>query len=259
MKVSKIAVILAIVGLALTGYFALSGTVRRSPTVSHDTLVVGTNTPFPPFEYRLGNEIVGIDIDIVRKVAKIKHKRLIIKDFQDFHALLPALADGKLDLVASGVSITPERKEVVDFSDYYFISSQSVVSLERKKIKISDVQDFKDLIVGYQDGTTSQSWVEKNLSGIAGKSFSDLKMGIQLLRTGAVDVIVLDKPAAEILVKRSGDFRIAGEIKTEEKYAFAAQKGDPKNIIPAMNKLIREIRETGEYQNIIDKWFGGAR
>src|SRR5690606_37212807 len=83
------------------------------------TLILGTSADYPPFEFLSGNDIVGLDIEIAEHVAESLNKKLIIKDM-DFSTLIPALNAGKIDIAMAGLSVTPERKKRVDFSDVYF-------------------------------------------------------------------------------------------------------------------------------------------
>jgi len=127
-KSNWIALTIAVVALVTVGVFAIRTTANTIMPAEGKILNVGTNTPFPPFEDRKGDEVFGFDIDLVQMLAKDTGKTLVIKDFQDFYGLLPALVAGKLDVVISAVTITPERAEVVDFSNVYFTTSQGVIA-----------------------------------------------------------------------------------------------------------------------------------
>ncbi len=90
-------------------------------------LVMGTAPGFPPFEY-LDNQsvVVGVDIDIMARVAKSLNKELVVESI-DFDGLIPALNSGKIDVIAAGMTVKEERKVNVDFSTTYFDASQVVV------------------------------------------------------------------------------------------------------------------------------------
>jgi len=80
-------------------------------------------------------------------------------------------------------------------------------------------------------------------------------LGLQYLRLGNVDVLLLDKPVADAFAKQNKDIAVVGEIKTGETYGIAVQKGDPNKLLPAFNKLLTKP----EYQDLITKWFGGQK
>lgn len=98
----------------------------REETSFGETIVMGTNAEFEPFEYRDGEKIIGYDIEIANEIANGLGKDLKIEDMA-FDSLIAALTSGKVDFVLAGMSITEERKENVDFSDEYFNASQVII------------------------------------------------------------------------------------------------------------------------------------
>ncbi len=246
-------VVLIFVAMLTAGFFAVKQTQARMTTpASSEQFVVGVNTPFPPFEDRKGEEVIGFDIDLIKNFAEKQGKTVVVKDYQDFYALLPALVAGKLDIVISAVSITPEREDVVSFSKPYFTTSQGVIAKKGSTLKVTSTQDFANLTVGVQEGSTSETWVKENLTKPA-TSFGELGLGLELLRLGKVDVIMVDKPVADSYAKQSSDIVVVGNIDTGETYGIAVQKGDPRKILPDFNKLI----DSPDYQKLVVKWFGG--
>lgn len=263
-KRSILAIIVALVLFLGVLWFAIASTIDKAHEPSRGILVVGTNTPFPPFEDRKGEELIGFDIDLAERLAKALGKRLVIKDFNEFDALLPGLQAGTLDMIASAVTIRDDRKEVVDFSDSYFDASQAIIANKGNSFIFSgNPADFTGYKVGYQKGTTSQSWVESHLLGKVKAGdlipFGDLTVGLGLLRLGSVDLIIIDEPVARSFAKNNSDIIVAGTIETGEKYGLAVPKGDPKKILPTINKALKEMKETGEYDKLIQKWFGGQK
>lgn len=100
--------------------------IPASLATSGDTVVLGTNAAFPPFEYVDGKNIVGFDITMGEKIAKTAGKKLEIMDMA-FDSLIPALQSGTIDFIAAGMSVTEERKKNVDFSVPYFASEQVII------------------------------------------------------------------------------------------------------------------------------------
>ena len=91
-----------------------------------DTLIIGTNAAFPPFEYVEGKSIVGFDITMGQKIAKDAGMKLEVVDMA-FDSLIPALQSGTIDFIAAGMSVNEERKKNVDFSETYFESEQVII------------------------------------------------------------------------------------------------------------------------------------
>lgn len=259
-------IIIALILLAAAVFFAIFFTKESCSAPEKKFLVVGTNTPFPPFEMKRGEEIVGLDIDMAKEIAKRLGRKLVIKDFIEFDALLPAVQAGSLDMVASSVTIRGDRDEVVDFSTPYYSSAQGVLAKKGGRLTTQgrfNQESFTGTKVGYQEGTTSQFWAEEKLLGkinLAGKTvFDDLNFGIQLLRVGELDAVILDEPAARSFAQSNPDLIFAGAIETGEKYGFVVEQGDPKKFLPTINKVIIEMQKDDRYKKLLDKWFGGEK
>lgn len=90
------------------------------------TVKLGTNAAFPPFEYVEGNNIVGFDISMGHFIAQNCGAKLQVVDMA-FDSLIPALSSGAIDFIAAGMSVTEERKKNVDFSNPYFSSEQVII------------------------------------------------------------------------------------------------------------------------------------
>ena len=100
--------------------------IPASEATSGDTVVLGTNAAFPPFEYVEGKKIVGFDITMGERIAKTAGMKLEVLDMA-FDSLIPALQAGTIDFIAAGMSVTEERKKNVDFSVPYFASEQVII------------------------------------------------------------------------------------------------------------------------------------
>lgn len=239
-------------------------TISRASGPARDILVVGTSTGFPPFEMRFGEEVRGLDMDLCGKAAEALGRKMVVRDLA-FDALLPSLGRGVagekplVDIVCAATTKTSARDEVVDFSETYFVANQAILSARDKKVSYSSPQDLVGLFVVYQEGTTSQEWFEENVLGkIAVSGHAPFKeMVIALQRLGKdFDVIVIDEPVARTFAKSRTNLAIAGIIDTGEEYAFAVAEGDPQKLLPAVNQALKAMRESGEYDRLIERWFG---
>jgi ABC-type amino acid transport substrate-binding protein len=83
-------------------------------------------------------------------------------------------------------------------------------------------------------------------------------MGLQLLKFKAVDLIIIDKPVAESFARLNQNMEVAGTIETNESYGFVVQEGDPQGLLPVINQILAEMKKNGEYDQLIDQWFGGV-
>ncbi len=258
-------IIFGAVALAAVFVIVLFMTISRASQPDKDTLVVGTSTGFPPFEMRFGEEVRGLDLDLCEKIAKSLGRKMVVRDLA-FDALLPSLVRGAtdekplVDIVCAAVTKTNARDEVADFSDTYFVANQAILTTRDADIRYSSPEDLAGLSVAYQEGTTSQDWFEKNIAGkiAVSRHASFTEMVVALQRLGKdFDVIIIDEPVARAFVKSRTNLVIVGVIETGEEYGFAVAEGDSQGILPLANKTIAAMRESGEYDQIMERWFGG--
>jgi len=123
-----------------------------------DTIIVGTEAGFAPYEYLEGDEVVGVDMDIAKAIADYLGKELVIKNM-DFKGALAAVQSGQVDFVAAGVSVDEERMKVMDFSVDY-VDSTEVVVVNKENPMVSSIDDLDGKIIGVQEGNIADFWVE---------------------------------------------------------------------------------------------------
>jgi len=228
------------------------------------TLVVGTNTPFPPFEFRDDNDnIVGFDIDLIEEILDRMGRTYEIVNYRDFGALLTAVGGGTIDIAASSITIRADRNATMDFTDSYFESDQAVLVRTgftglTCAASVCAAADLEGFSVATQAGTTSEYWVADNVPGASANltTFPDVTQVLQALQASAVDLVVIDKPAGDgIVANNPSTYRVEGTVETNELYGFAVANNDPSALITGMNKALREIRADGTYATIVDRWF----
>lgn len=265
-KPSIVAIVAIVAVILVLGYFATTRTIGRFNEPPKENITFGLNSPYPPFESKVGDEYFGFDVDLAYKIGEKMNKKVIIKDFSDFGTILPALETGAIDAAISAITITDERKGVADFSVPYFNASQALLVLKDSKFKASgsiSANDFAGMKIGYQEKTTSQGWAEENLFGkvnlAENKTFGDLNGGLQLLRFGVIDGIIMDEPSAYAFARSYPDLKVAGVMQTNEAYGVAVKKGDPQKLLKEIDQVIGEMKQNGEYDQLIKKHFGGGK
>lgn len=259
-----VAIIAFVAGLGLGGViFPQQPAGPQIPAV----LVIGTNTPFPPFEFRDENDdIVGFDIDLITTIMERLGQDYELFDFRDFGALLAAVQTGRVDLAASAITSSgttgAERNATMDFSDSYYEADQTVlIRVGDDRIVCADdvctATDVQPFRIATQSGTTSEFWVADFVENADLTTFPDVTQVLQALESGSVDLVVIDKPAGEAIVAANPTtFDVAGTIETNELYAFAVPDGDPFGILPLINQELAEMRADGTYDAIVAAWFG---
>ena len=140
--------------IALLVALMMLGTVAAAMA---DTLTMGTNASFPPYEYYENEQIVGIDAEIAAAIAEKLGMELKIEDME-FKAIIPAVTTGKVDIGMAGMTVTEERLQSVNFSETYATGIQAIIVKEG-----SDIKSVDDLYaegatwkVGVQDATTGE-------------------------------------------------------------------------------------------------------
>ena len=177
-------------GLALSATLLLAGCGK-----SNDVLVVGTNAAFPPFEYvggQSGDEIKGFDIELAKQIAKDAGKTLKVENMK-FDSLIVALNSGKIDFIASGMTITPERQASVNFSEPYYEATQ-VLLVNKNNDTIHTLDDIKDKHFAVQLGSTADMMSKKYTQNVT--AFNTGFEAIMELKNGKVDLVLCGIKAA---------------------------------------------------------------
>lgn len=214
-------------------------------------IIMGTNAEFAPFEYRDGNEIVGFDIDISKKIAEKLGQELKIEDME-FGGLLAALESGKVDFVAAGMTNDAERAKQVDFSNPYYTSNQ-LITIRVDNTDITSGDDLKGKKIGVQLGTTGES-VARDIEGAEVVSFDKGAMALVDLVNKKVDAVVLDAEPTKNYTADQEELKILDEKLTEEEYSIAVPKGN-EELLKVINETLEEIKASGEYDELIAKYF----
>lgn len=254
----KLVRIAAIAAAALMAVSAAGCSSARSlsDVKNSGKLMMSTNAEFEPFEYKDGGEIVGIDIDISKKIAESLGVELEISDIA-FDSLIPALQSGKADIVAAGMTADEERRESVDFSDPYFNASQAIIVAADSDI--TGPADLADKTVGVQLGTTGDQYCtnedgESEYTVAEVRRYSKGMEAVSDLMAGRIDAVVIDNfPAQKFVENNEGAIKVLDTALTEEEYAIAVPKGNTE-MLDAVNSVLAEMKESGELDEIVAKY-----
>lgn len=216
-----------------------------------ETLTVGSDIPYPPFEQGKPGNYTGFDVELMEQVAEAIGRKA---EFQDtsFDTIFLDLAQGNFDAVASATTITDEREKTVDFTRPYYLSEQAILVNEGGEI--DSVEKLAGATVGVQQGTTGQEFVEEKGEAGEVRKYPQGPDAVNALKTGTVDAVVIDIPVAENAVEAGGGLEISAAIPTEEEYGFAVAEDD-KELLEELNEGLEEVIEDGTYARIYEKWF----
>jgi lysine/arginine/ornithine transport system substrate-binding protein len=173
------------------GMVVLMAAVR--PAAADPTeLRIGTEGAYPPFEFRdASGQLKGFEVDVGNTLCtELKVKCTFLP--QDFDGLIPALKAGKIDIIMSSLSMTPERAKVIDFSKPYYVSPSQFVAAKNSGIT-DDPKTLQGKTVAVQSGTIHQAYMEQNLPDITEKTYNTIEEAELDLEAGRVDAFLADK------------------------------------------------------------------
>lgn len=218
-------------------------------------LVMLTNATFPPYEYLgEGNHVAGVDVEVAQAIADEIGVSLEVIDM-DFDGLLTAVQTGKGDIVAAGMTITPERQEAVDFSIPYTEATQ-VIIVNKEDPKVASPDDLEGKAIGVQLGTTGDIYVsdmiEKEGAKIEISRYKSNHEAAMDLQNGRIDAIVLDELPAKSIAGASDSLTIIDEPFTVEQYAMAVAKGN-KTLADVVNTVMQRMMDEGKILELTEK------
>lgn len=218
-------------------------------------LKVGTDATFPPFEFKNEQgEYDGFDIDLIHAVAEELGVEKVEFVDTEFKGLIPGLQAKHFDVIASAMYITEERRETIEFSDPYFPGGLSIM-VKKDNDEIQSIEDLKGKKVSVQIGTKSLTFLNENYPEIETLEFEKNVEMFMALETGRADAVVTGRPAALVYAKESGNVKVLDQELTEELYGYGIRKED-EDLREEINKALKTLRDNGEYQEIVNKWFG---
>ena len=229
---------------------AVSSSAAELTTVEAGKLTMATNAAFPPYEMTTdAGEFEGIDVDTAKAIAEKLGLELQIDDM-DFDAALLSVQQGKADIVMAGVTVTDERKAVMDFSDSYATGIQSIIVPNGSDIASPD--DLAGKKIGTQRGTTGYIYCSDDFGDENVVAYDNGLTAVQALNNGQVDAVVIDNAPAQEFVAANPGLKVLDTSYAEEDYAIGMAKGS--SLEDAVNKALEELKADGTLQSIVDKY-----
>ena len=223
-----------------------------SVTASAQELTFAMEPSYPPFETtNEKGEIIGFDVDIANAICKEIQATCKFKG-EAFDALIPNLKAKRFDASISAIDITDARAKQVLFSDAYYDSTASYVTLKGK----ATLESAKN--VGVQNGTTFQQYTVAETKQYTTKAYASLQSAILDLKSGRIDMIFGDTAVLADMISKEPEMQFVGEKVANKKYfgnglGIAMHKSN-KELAEQLNKGLAAIKANGEYQKIYDKW-----
>lgn len=247
----KILFVLIISILAVTTCFA-NGQQEKEEANEY---VFATNATWPPFEYidEDGN-MVGYEIELLQKIAEVEGFSVTIKNVA-FETIFAGIANGSYDGIAAGITVTPERAEVVDFADAFANVGQVLVVKQKDIASIQSIDDLSGKKVGVQLGTTGDFSLDE--TDVIKKQYNDIGSAIEDMINGNLSAVVCDSLIASNFVLKNENYNgllsVTGEPFTEEMIAMCVDKGET-NLLNMLNEGQKKLEESGELAQLKEKY-----
>ena len=216
--------------------------------------VIASDSSFAPFVFQnSSNQYTGIDMDLIKAIAEDQGFEIEITN-PGFDAAINAVQSGQADGMIAGMSVTDARKETFDFSDSYY-TANTILGVKESST-ISSYEDLNGKTVGVKNGTASQTFLTENQSkyGYKIKTFADGASMYDSLNTGAIDAVMDDEPVLKYSISQGQKLKTPIEGTPIGETAFAVKKGSNPELIEMFNNGLANLKASGEFQKILDKY-----
>ena len=219
-----------------------------------DTLTMGTNASFPPYEFYEDQKIVGIDAEIAQAIADKLGMQLEIADME-FKAIIPAVTEGKIDFGMAGMTVTEERLQSVNFSETYATGIQAIIVKEGSEITSVDdlYKEGAAWKIGVQDSTTGDIYCTDDFGEERVSKFPVGADAVEALQTGKVDCVIIDNEPAKAYVAANEGLKVLESQYAVEDYAIAVALNNTE-LLDKINGALKELIADGTVAAIIAKY-----
>ena len=256
MKKNLLAGLLLVPALLLAACNDGEETEKSSSTDSDkEVYKVGIDVTYPPFEFEKDGKYVGIDVELIEAIAEDQGFEVELKAM-DFKGIIPALQAGQLEVAMGGMSITDERKNVVDFSEPYFDAGVSLI-VSDENTDIESVEDLKGKRVAVKKGTVGANYATSIATEIGFEmvQFDDSPSMFLDVQNGNSVALFEDYPVISYAIAQQDlPLKIVGDRLNDDQYGIGVLKGKNEEILGKINEGLENLKESGEYQEILDNY-----
>lgn len=220
------------------------------------TYVIDTDVTFPPFVYaNEENKYVGIDMDLIRAIAKEEGFKVEIKPV-GFNAAIQSVSSGQADGMIAGMTITEERKQKFDFSDPYY--SSGIVMAAKPGTGIKSLKDLKGKKVAVKTGTSGADYANsiKDKYGFSVVTFDDSDSVYNDVKNENSAACFDDSAVLEYGAKTGLGLEVVTKPTNTGDYGFAVKKGTNQELLAKFNAGLKKLKASGEYDKIINRYVG---
>jgi polar amino acid transport system substrate-binding protein len=247
--------------LATLPLFAAAG-LGAASAKSAAPLKVGAALPDPPFEFITKDDPAGFDIMLMQRIAEKLDRewRLVPYTGANFNGIFAGLNDGSYDCIASGATITPGRQKIADFCPPYVVSGQSLVVDTGRHPNVHGIADLKGLVIGVQQGNTSQPVAEKlvaehRAARVRVYAYDEIEKALDDLSSGGCDAFMKLAPVTAWFVRDRPKLKVVETGITRELLGISVRKGNAA-LADAIGKAQAALTADGTLPALIKQWLG---
>ena len=221
---------------------------------TNGTIKVAVSSASKPFVYIKNGKFAGFDIEFISGFCREYGYKVEFED-SAFAGIMSGVVSGKYDIGMSGVTITDERKESVDFSDVYHV--EDIVVVVKGNKKVDDLSQFKNATLGVVTGSIYGEYTKEKFPNSVIKEFNNFADLLVALKQGKVVGAMLDKPNFNSVARTDKHLKSITVPGYSVEIGFGFQKSTSGNELQSqMNEFLVTLKEDGTIDNLIDKWYG---
>jgi ABC-type amino acid transport substrate-binding protein len=255
MKKTSFFTLLALLGIISVFVWYKAGKTVTPAIQNANTVIIGTNSEFPPFSFKHDDEFIGFDIDVIKEVLKRLKRDITFKDMP-FDALIPEIQIGNIHVIAGGMTPTEERAQRTLFTRPHLTGDPLVIISSKNTPVFTNIADLAGKTVAVNEGYTADSFMSEQpgitLLRLSSALVSD---GMLALESGRADAFV----AASFSMKpyfekyNINNFNVTPIPSTEESSAFAVSKHYP-DLRRDIQVILNEMEQDGTLAELKTKW-----
>lgn len=225
--------------------------------LAQDEIKFAMEATYAPFEYvDENNQIQGFDVDLANALCEVIDAKCSFHN-QPFDSLIPALKFRRYDAAISGIDITEQRQQVVNFTAPYYDNAAVFVAL---KDRVADQSALAGKRIGVQNGSTHQSYLTDTMPGVTAVPYASYQDAFLDMQNGRIDAVFGDTAVVAEWFKKGDTLNYVGQPVTNAQYfgngfGIAVNKNNEK-LLEQLNGALKTVKANGTYQQIFDKYFG---
>jgi polar amino acid transport system substrate-binding protein len=225
-------------------------------------LRVGAALPDPPFEFMTAAGPDGFDVALMQRIAVQlgREWQLVRYTGANYNGIFAGLDDGRYDCVASGTTITPDRERIADFCAPYVVSGQSLVVDPARHPKVHGVADLKGLVIGVQQGNTSQPVADRlvaehRAARVRVYAYDEIEKALDDLSTGGCDAFMKLAPVTEWFIRDRPRLKVVETGITHERLGIGVRRGNTA-LRDAIDRAQAALMKDGTLAALVRQWLG---